>query len=131
MKAYRGMTFVMKENSTFLRELFCFFLHDQFWCFLRYRIENEAVFKDVLDLKSWDFDPHGNFFLGGGWGSFFRVILMWLLEVQNVFLMINFDVWDRLGLVWSIFDIIVLWTSIFHWHILCENKQIWAFIRLL
>ena len=31
-----------------------------------------------------------------GVGAFFKVILMSLIEVQNVFLMINFDVWDRL-----------------------------------
>ena len=34
---------------------------------------------------------------GGGWRSFFKVILMSLIEVQNLFLKINFDIWDRLG----------------------------------
>ena len=66
----------------------------------------------------------------GGWGSFFKAILRWLLEVQNVFLMINFDVWDRLGLVWTIFDIIGLWKSIFHWHIMCENENIYHLARI-
>ena len=51
-------SFAAKENSARIIYYFAFFLHDQFWCFLRYRVENEAVFKDVLDLKSWDFDPH-------------------------------------------------------------------------
>ena len=39
--------------------------------------------------------PHEIFLVG--FSRFFTVILMSLIEVQNVFLMINFDVWDRLG----------------------------------
>ena len=38
-----------------------------------------------------------SFFKGGGLASFLKVIIMSLIEVQNVFLMINFDVSDRLG----------------------------------
>ena len=43
------------------------------------------------------FDPQPDnlgisFFKGVGWVTFFKVILMSLIEVQNVFLMINFDV---------------------------------------
>ena len=38
-----------------------------------------------------------SFFKEGVWGSFSKVILMSRMEVQIVFLMINFDVWDRLG----------------------------------
>ena len=36
-------------------------------------------------------------FFREGLGSFLKVILMSLIEVQNVFLMINVDVWDQLG----------------------------------
>ena len=40
----------------------------------------------------------GNFFLREIVSTpFFGVILTSLIEAQNVFLMINFDVWDRLG----------------------------------
>ena len=53
-------SFVVKENSArviyYFAVFFCTTNFDVF--FLRYRVENEAVFKDVLDLKSWDFDPH-------------------------------------------------------------------------
>ena len=51
---------------------------------------------------------HGNFFKGVEWGSFLKVILMSLIEFQNVFPMINFDVWDRLGHVQTIFDTVGL-----------------------
>ena len=51
---------------------------------------------------------------------------MWLLEVQNVFLMINFDVWDRLGHVWTIFDTVGLLGSIFHCHICEDFVSKWA-----
>ena len=61
-----------------------------------------------------------SFFMGGLWGPFFKVILMSLVEVQNVFLIINCHVWDRFRHVRTIFDTVGLWKSIFHWHI-CEN----------
>ena len=41
-------------------------------------------------------------------GSFLKVILMSSIEFQNVFPMINFDVWDRLGHVQTIFDTVGL-----------------------
>ena len=64
----------------------------------------------------------GNFFfMGGGWGAFLKVILMSLIEFQNVFPMINFDVWDRLEHVQTIFYTVGLWGSIFHYHT-CENS---------
>ena len=66
------------------------------------------------------------FFREGVSTPFFRVILMSLIEVQNVFLMINFDVWDRLGHVWTIFDIVGLWKSIFHWQIYEDFVWKWA-----
>ena len=50
----------------------------------------------------------GIFFQGGDRGTFLKVILMSLIEFQNVFPMINFDVWDRLGHVQTIFDTIGL-----------------------
>ena len=69
----------------------------------------------------------GNFFFkGGGWGDFSKVILMSLIEVRNVFLMINFDVWDRLGHVWTIFDTVGLLGSIFHCHICEDFVSKWA-----
>ena len=38
---------------------FCFFFaRPILMSCVQYRCENEAVFKDVLDLNSWDFDPH-------------------------------------------------------------------------
>ena len=43
-----------------------------------------------------------------GVGTFLKVILMSLIEFQNVFPMINFDVWDRLGHVQTIFDTVGL-----------------------
>ena len=58
------------------------------------------------------------------------MILMSLTEVQNVFLMINFDVWDRLGHVWTIFDIVWLWKSIFHSQICEEFVSKWADLRV-
>ena len=58
--------------------------------------------------------------------AFFKVILMSLMEVQNVFLMINFDVWDRLGHVWTIFDTVGLLGSIFHCHICEDFVSKWA-----
>ena len=60
-----------------------------------------------------------SFFKRGVWGIFLKVILMSLIEFQNVFPMINFDVWDRLGHVQTIFDTVGLRGSIFHCHI-CE-----------
>ena len=64
----------------------------------------------------------GNFFFfrEGHSATFLKVILMSPIEIQNVFLMINFDVWHRLGHVRTIFDIVGLWKSIFHWQI-CED----------
>ena len=43
-----------------------------------------------------------------GGAAFLKVILMSLIEFQNVFPMINFDVWDRLGHVQTIFDTVGL-----------------------
>ena len=44
-------------------------------------------------------------FLGKGVSrSFFEATSVHVIEVQNLFLMINFDVWDRWGYVWAIFD---------------------------
>ena len=69
----------------------------------------------------------GIFFLRKGlWGSFFKVTLMWLREGQNVFLMINFDVWDRLGHVRTIIDTVGLLGSIFHCHICEDFVSKWA-----
>ena len=44
----------------------------------------------------------------GGGEIFLKVILMSLIEFQNVFPMINYDVWDRLGYVQTIFDTVGL-----------------------
>ena len=67
-----------------------------------------------------------SFFKEGVWGDFSKVILMSLIEVRNVFLMINFDVWDRLGHVWTIFDTVGLLGSIFHCHICEDFVSKWA-----
>ena len=53
-------------------------------------------------------EQKGIFFKEGGWGSFLKVILMSPIEFQDVFPMINFDVWDRLGHVQTIFDTVGL-----------------------
>ena len=67
--------------------------------------------------KNWEVGIH--FFRWGGWGSFFKVILMSFIEAQDIFPMINFDVSDRLGHVLTIFKTVGLRGSIFHCHI-CE-----------
>ena len=41
-------------------------------------------------------------------GSFLKVFFNSLIEFQNVFLMFNFDVWDRLGHVKIVFDTVGL-----------------------
>ena len=87
---------------------------DSFWMSFRVKL-----------LYIWEIFLEGEFEV-----LFWRVTLTWLLEVQNVFLMINFDVWDRLGLVWTIFGIVRLCKSIFIGR-LCENHQMWAFSKLL
>ena len=51
---------------------------------------------------------------------------MSLIEVRNVFLMINFDVWDRLGHVWTFFDTVGFLGSIFHCHICEDFVSKWA-----
>ena len=51
---------------------------------------------------------------------------MSLIEFQNVFPMINFDIWDRLGHVQTIFDTVGLWGSIFHCHICEDSVSKWA-----
>ena len=51
---------------------------------------------------------------------------MSLIEFQNVFPMINFDVWDRLGHVQTIFDTVGLWRSIFHCHTYEDSVSKWA-----
>ena len=61
-----------------------------------------------------------------GWAGFFKVILMSLIMVENVILMINFDEWDRLGHVWTIFDAVGLFGAIFHWHICEDFASKWA-----
>ena len=62
---------------------------------------------------------YGNFFLGGGgWASFFKATLMPLIEVQNVFPIINYDVLDRLEHVWDIFDTVGSRKSNLHCQIL-------------
>ena len=58
--------------------------------------------------------------------TFFRVILTSLIEVQNMFLIINFDVWDRLGHVWTIIDTVGLLGSIFHCHVCEDFVSKWA-----
>ena len=70
-------------------------------------------------------------FFKGGWGNFFKATLMTIIKVQNVFLIINIDVLDRLGHVWDIFDIVGSWNSISHRQIFHQNQQILAFLRLL
>ena len=62
----------------------------------------------------------------GVWGDFLKMIVLSLTEFQNVFLMINFDVWDRLGHVWTIFDTVGLLGSIFHCHICEDFVSKWA-----
>ena len=55
------------------------------------------------------------------------VILMSLIEFQNVFPMINFDVWDQLGHVQTIFDTVGCEDRFFIAilvKILCQNDQI-------
>ena len=46
---------------------------------------------------------------------------MSLIEFQNVFPMINFDVWDRLEHVQTIFETVGLWGSIFHCLSVCKT----------
>ena len=45
---------------------------------------------------------------------------MWFIKVQNVFQMINSDIWDRLGHVGTIFVTVGLWESTFPCYI-CES----------
>ena len=79
---------------------------------------------EILQNQIWTL---GNFvFLRGGWGNFFKVILMSFIDVQNVFLTIHFDVWDRLGHVWTIFDTVASLGSIFHCHICKDFMSKWA-----
>ena len=59
----------------------------------------------------------GIFFREGGPRSFFEATSVHVIEVQNMIRMINFDVWDRLGHVQTIFDTVGLWGSIFLCHI--------------
>ena len=67
------------------------------------------------------------FFLGkGGSRSFFDTTSVHVIEVQNLFLMINFDVWNRLGYVWAIFDTAELLEVIFHCHMCEEFVSKWA-----
>ena len=63
-----------------------------------------------------------------GWSrSFFEATSVHVIEVQNLFLMIDFDVCERLGYVWAIFDTAGLLELIFHCHI-CENfVSKWAY----
>ena len=65
------------------------------------------------------------FFRERGSRSFFEATSVHVIEIQNSFL-INFDVWDRLGHVWTIFDIVGLWKLIFHWRICEEFVSKWA-----
>ena len=51
---------------------------------------------------------------------------MSLIEFQNVFPMINFDVWDRLGYVQTIFDTVGLLGLIFHCHTCEDSVSKWA-----
>ena len=97
------------------------FLENYFWSLKSFTEFSTKALKFVA--LSFCFCPNcqcaflwcGNFFFREGVSAtFFRVILMSLIEVQNVFLMINFDVWDRLGHVWTICNIAGLWKSIFH-----------------
>ena len=60
--------------------------------------------KRLRKMENSGFLNMGIFFKGEGWGSFLKVILMSSIEFQNVFPMINFDIWDRLGHVQTIFD---------------------------
>ena len=54
------------------------------------------IFVKTVNLQKY-LKQMGIFFKGVGWVTFLKVILMSLIEFQNVFPMINFDVWDRLG----------------------------------
>ena len=61
----------------------------------------------------------GNFFFrGGGPTAFFKATLMSLIEVQNVFPIINYDILDRLGHVWDNFDTVGSRKSSFYRQIL-------------
>ena len=55
--------------------------------------------------------------MGGRSRSFFEATSVHVIELQNLFLMINFDVWDRLGQIRTILDTVGLCGSIFHCHI--------------
>ena len=70
---------------------------------------------------------HVGIFFGGGGGTFFKAILMWLIEVQNVFLITSYDVPDRLGHVWDSLDAVESRKSIFHCQIFRQNFRFWRF----
>ena len=91
--------------------------------------KNERKYFALISWVLVRWSSYGNFFFRrGGSATFFRVILMSLIEVQNVFLMINSDVSDQLGHVWTIFNTVGLWKSIFHRHI-CEDF-VWKWANL-
>ena len=68
----------------------------------------------------------GIFFRGESSRSFFEATSVHVIELQNLFLMIDLDVWDRLGHVWAIFDTVGLLESIFHGHICEDFVSKWA-----
>ena len=55
---------------------------------------------------------------------------MSVIEVQNMFLMINFDVSDRLGHVQIIFDTVGSWGSMFHCHNYEDFVSKWAYLSV-
>ena len=77
--------------------------------FGRFRLEIRFLSLVLGSLISLMLKPHYigiSFFREGVPTPFFKVTLIWLFAVQNVFLTIHYDVSGRLGYVWDIFDTI-------------------------
>ena len=66
------------------------------------------------------YDTWGFFFRGWTLRNFFKVTLMSLFEIQNVFMIIKNDVLDRLGHGWDVFNTIASPKLIFHYQILAD-----------
>ena len=79
-----------------------------------YRSLHTSFIKISLILDSRNLIFNVGIFWRRGSRSFSRVTSIWPIEVQNVFLIINYDVPDRLGQVWDIFDTLGLQKLIFH-----------------
>ena len=79
-------------------------------------------YRTLFSCTNWQY-----FFRGSSSGDGSKLRILWLIEVQMVFLMINYDLSYRLGYVWGFFDTAAMRKSIFHCWTFDRDRWFWRY----